>query len=419
MSFRSYISLALLASATSLSLVKPKINAHIPSGKPLILMNASHEDLVGLNLDREVVGRSLSMSDAQKLILLDKHNVLRANVATPCAAADMETLQWDATLAEKAEEYAAKCIWRHDDAVNHPNLWGENMALSVTGASLEELVQGWYDEIVDVRWTAADRTVSAAEGQQCQSPDTRTGKCQITHYTTLVWAETNKVGCGWASCENVAGLQYWKTNGVLLVCKYSPGGNHEDLYGKLFPPFQVGQRAAACSARSTQMGVSGKLCAPGDTPARCRDELGHLLAEVHVDEARYTDCASLIKGFKDQCAAQQRVPCKDWCKDFRMAGAPKNWCNLSCNECSVPANVGSSYCAGPSASGVERASPEVHKVQHVRRVPKDRKVHYSIRASLAQLGNADTQSAVRSKGNFGRSKKSTPDQALRASVGVN
>lgn len=397
MSFCSYGLLAILTCATSLSVVKPKINVHIPSEKPLILTNASREEVLGLNLGRGLVGRRLTMSDAQKSIILDKHNVLRANVLTPCAASDMETLQWDATLAGKAEEYAAKCIWAHDNAVNHPHHWGENMALSVTGASLGALVQGWYDEIVDIRWTAADTTVSARGGQHCASPDTRTGKCQITHYTNVVWAATNKVGCGWASCEHVAGLQWWRTSGVLFVCKYSPGGNTEDFYGNVYAPFQVGQVAAACS----QKDISGKLCAAGDTPNRCRDELGHTLFEVAVDDARYKDCTSLKKGFKDQCAAQygkHGVQCKDWCSDFHMAGAPRHWCNLSCNACSHSANVGASYCPG-HAAGVELSSPQVeHNIHRALDIAQDSKVHYSINPSFAQLGDTDRQNAARGKG---------------------
>jgi len=401
MSFRSYRLLALLASATSLSLVKPKISSHSRLEKPLILTNATHGHVEGLNLGREMVGQILTMSDAQKSTILNKHNVLRANVASPCAAADMETLQWDDTLAAKAEEYAGKCVWAHDDAVNHVHHWGENLALSVTGASLEDLVQGWYDEVIDIRWNAADATVSAAAGQQCESPDTETGKCQITHYTQLVWAETNKVGCGWASCEHVKLLQWWKTSGVMFVCKYAPGGNKEDFYGNVYAPFQVGQLAAACSAPSTQIGVSGKLCAPGDTPNRCRDELGHSLFEVAVDEARYKDCTSLLKGFKDQCAAQSQVPCKDWCTDFAMAGAPRSWCNFTCNTCSPPERVGASYCTGTSAAGVERTSPEVEpKLQRVLHVSPDSKVHYTLKSSLAQLDETGRQSAVRSKGNW-------------------
>lgn len=397
MSFGSYHVLSLLASVTSLSLVKPEINGHSPSEKPFILTNATHEGVLGLNVGREMVGRRLTMNNAQRSTIVNKHNVLRANVDAPCAAADMETLQWDDTLATKAEEYARKCVWAHDDAVNVPNLWGENMALSVTGASLEDLVQGWYDEVIDIRWNAADKTVRAAAGRQCESPDTRTGKCQITHYTTLVWSETNKVGCGWASCENVAGLQWWKTSGVMFVCKYAPGGNTEDYYGNVYAPFQVGKRAAACLARSTEAGVSGKLCAPGDTPNRCRDELGYSLFQVDVDEARYTDCKSLIKGFKKQCAAQQQVPCKDWCTDFRMAGAPQNWCSLTCNECSLPTSIGASHCAGASPTGVQVTSPEAeHRLHRVLHVKEENKAHYSIKAALIQLGATGPQRAFRS-----------------------
>jgi hypothetical protein len=290
----------------------------------------------------------------------------------------MEMLQWDDTLALKAEEHSARCTWAHDNAVNHPNHWGENMALSVYGTSLEGLIQGFYDEIVDTQWSAGDKSVSAkvyADSQQCASP--ANGKCQITHYTQLVWAETNKVGCGWSWCPSVALLGM---SGEFLVCKYSPGGNLDDAYGNIYAPFQVGQRGAACSATSTQNGMNGKLCAPGDTPNRCHDELGHEMLEVYINEDRYTDCSSLIRDFKTF---------GDWCTDFARANAPKHWCDLSCKACSVPVHVGVSYCPSSYVAKVANNSADAgHELERELHVPKTRRVSYTI-ASPTQLRGAN------------------------------
>jgi hypothetical protein len=40
------------------------------------------------------------------------------------------------------------------------------------------------------------------------------------HFTQLVWAGTQKLGCGYAICKGKNG-----TPGNYLVCEYSPAGN--------------------------------------------------------------------------------------------------------------------------------------------------------------------------------------------------
>jgi hypothetical protein len=254
------------------------------------------------------------------------------------------------------------------------------MALSVTGTSLEGLVQGFYDEIVDVQWNAGDRIVTAkvySDWQYCESP--AHGKCQISHYTQLVWAETNRVGCGWARCDYVSLLGL---GGEFLVCKYSPGGNLDDGHGNIYAPFQVGYPGAACSS-------PGKLCAPGDKPNRCRDELGYNMLEVYINDDLYTDCASLIQGFKEY---------GNWCSDFAMANAPRHWCDFSCHECSVPANVGASYCPGSYVAESNRnLTNATHGFQGKLIVPKHRKVHYTI-APHIRLGDSRHDNGIQNEG---------------------
>jgi pathogenesis-related protein 1 len=53
--------------------------------------------------------------------------------------------------------------------------------------------------------------------------DYRTNRCksgaQCGHYTQIVWADTQRVGCGVATC-NMLG-----TRGQFVVCDYEPPGN--------------------------------------------------------------------------------------------------------------------------------------------------------------------------------------------------
>ena len=58
----------------------------------------------------------------------------------------------------------------------------------------------------------------------------------IGHYSQLVWAETNRIGCGMA---RYTGGSYG--NNQLYVCNYAPGGNYLNQ-----PVYKVGSPASAC-----------------------------------------------------------------------------------------------------------------------------------------------------------------------------
>ncbi|XP_023493196.1 cysteine-rich secretory protein LCCL domain-containing 2 isoform X2 [Equus caballus] len=78
-------------------------------------------------------------------------------------------------------------------------------------------VQSWYDEVKDYTYPSPD---------ECKPwcPERCSG-AMCTHYTQIVWATTNKVGCAVNTCQrmNVWG-EVWE-NAVYLVCNYSPKGN--------------------------------------------------------------------------------------------------------------------------------------------------------------------------------------------------
>jgi len=146
-------------------------------------------------------------------------------------------MTWDNTLATAAQQYVggvslltslsnasmqAKCPSGHSQ--NRPGGVGENIARSwATGFTLTantdftSSVDGWYDEF------------SASGPYKNGGTFTGSGPCtgMCGHYTQVVWATANKIGCGVALCPHYAtGMP-----GYLLVCQYdssisgASGGN--------------------------------------------------------------------------------------------------------------------------------------------------------------------------------------------------
>lgn len=131
------------------------------------------------------------------------HNDVRRMVGVP-------DLEWDPALAAVAQAWADEC--RDNDApsglIDHnsgrsddyPGYVGENVYGSSGAASAQGAVDSWAGEEADYDY----------------DNNTCSGVCG--HYTQVVWAESQKLGCGISSC---AGLRF----GNAIVCNYSPGGN--------------------------------------------------------------------------------------------------------------------------------------------------------------------------------------------------
>lgn len=183
------------------------------------------------------------LSSQQQRRALQKHNELRARVArgdTPGQppAADMRRLQWDEDLAAVAQQWADQCRYEHNgqrseqlDARTHddePDV-GENLFAfigTMQGPNVDDAIQQWFDEHELYRFPNAS---TAATG----------------HYTQLVWADTTRVGCGYARCDHLAAAPFRdmpeRAEGFLLVCDYAPAGN---WVGQ--DPYSVGDACSAC-----------------------------------------------------------------------------------------------------------------------------------------------------------------------------
>jgi len=134
---------------------------------------------------------------------LAAHNDIRS-------ALGIEPLAWDAALAATAQAWADQCVDlaapigliddNPDRSDGYPWYVGENKYGSSGSASGVNAVALWAAEVQNYDY------------------DTNTCSAICSHYTQIVWAATEFVGCGISSCP---GLSF----GNSVICNYGPGGN--------------------------------------------------------------------------------------------------------------------------------------------------------------------------------------------------
>jgi pathogenesis-related protein 1 len=158
--------------------------------------------------------------------MLDAHNRERQNYP------GVGPLQWSPGLAQAAQEWAegrAKegNINHRQNGTNPFKLgeWvGENIfSSSRTATTGVDAVQWWIDE---KQWYHYDQDdgipgsngltsgcIIVRDSAACRE---RQGYCFCSHFTQVIWKDTQYVGCGKATAANG-----W----VYFVCNYYPGGN--------------------------------------------------------------------------------------------------------------------------------------------------------------------------------------------------
>ncbi|GCC22627.1 peptidase inhibitor 15-like [Chiloscyllium punctatum] len=191
--------------------------------------------------------RKRQISPRDRNVILDYHNRVRSQVFPP--AANMEYMLWDDRLAKSAEAWAAHCIWDHGP----PSLMrfvGQNMSIqSGSYRSILDLVRSWYDEV---------RYYSFPYPRECnlRCPN----KCRgavCSHYTQMVWATSNRIGCAVHTCNNMKVWGSFWPHTTFLVCNYSIKGN---WIGEA--PYKTGKPCSACPP-SYGGSCSNNLCVPG------------------------------------------------------------------------------------------------------------------------------------------------------------
>jgi hypothetical protein len=289
---------------------------------------------------------SATLTASEKTSILKKHNDLRAAITTPCSATDMETLVWDETLATESQAYADACVGDHP--ADAGKKFGENLWMLTSGSTyssddLVGAVQEWYNEIKDVEWiknAAGDyaEAKSKAGTAGCESPDTPNGNCFIGHFTQVVWAKSNKVGCGVKKCSpmTVSGQSY--ANGAVLVCRYTPTGNSaaSKAANHLLMPYIPGTKCAACSGSCSTTG----LCDTGSTPTRCADKN----PPYKLNGVSHQTCTAYVGAVSAMLGKTGLHACTNAGVESMITG----FCDLTCSKCSVPNGVGT--CSGTTAS---------------------------------------------------------------------
>ncbi|XP_013119097.1 cysteine-rich venom protein 1 [Stomoxys calcitrans] len=185
------------------------------------------------------------VTEEEKEIILKEHNRLRQQVATgrypgQPGAENMREIVWDEELAERAQQWAENCQFRHDPhrTINRFTM-GQNLAIIWSTAPLDpedgdfpSRIQSWFNEVQKYSFGDA------------WSP--KTG-----HYSQLVWGETSLVGCGFAEYKDKS--KYNK----LYVCNYGPGGN---VVG--YNPYEVGKPSCGTYGMRPSKRYNGLCAAP-------------------------------------------------------------------------------------------------------------------------------------------------------------
>lgn len=111
----------------------------------------------------------------------------RGNPGPQPSAANMMEMTWDDEMELMAQVWSERCIVDHDCpdcrrsrrfAVGQNLFWFGHRS-----GSWKRSVDGWYDEVKDFNSTYV-------------YPYYAEPGVLVGHYTQLVWAQTNKIGCG-------------------------------------------------------------------------------------------------------------------------------------------------------------------------------------------------------------------------------
>lgn len=138
--------------------------------------------------------------------IIDSHNLYRNN--TNPRAKNMKDIRWSDDLAQSSMQWAKQCKWQHSNTKNV----GENLyATTIKNKNFDPsiAVKSWGDEGEYYNYN----NNSCQKGKQCG------------HYTQVVWANSDKVGCAINTCDKLDGSGF-PSGGTFVVCQYSPPGNY-------------------------------------------------------------------------------------------------------------------------------------------------------------------------------------------------
>lgn len=169
-------------------------------------------------MNRIILLLGLAIAAFAQKDFLEAHNQIRRQER---GAANMKMMSWSPELATVAQRWANTCREGHNprrSSSSYRNL-GENIYRRTDRASAIDVVKNWYSEKRQYNFNY----------NHCF------GVCG--HYTQVVWADSDALGCGVAYCRNLFGGR----GGYNYVCNYGPAGNWN---GK--KPYIAGRQCSRC-----------------------------------------------------------------------------------------------------------------------------------------------------------------------------
>ncbi|XP_004062243.3 peptidase inhibitor R3HDML [Gorilla gorilla gorilla] len=201
--------------------------------------------LSGLEVPRYRRKCHISVRDMNAL--LDYHNHIRASVYPP--AANMEYMVWDKRLARAAEAWATQCIWAHGPS-QLMRYVGQNLSIhSGQYRSVVDLMKSWSEEKRHYLFPAL-RDCNPHCPWRCDGPT-------CSHYTQMVWASSNRLGCAIHTCTSISVWGNTWHRAAYLVCNYAIKGN---WIGEA--PYKMGKPCSACPP-SYQGNCNSNMCFKG------------------------------------------------------------------------------------------------------------------------------------------------------------
>uniref|UniRef100_A0A672NP64 Cysteine rich secretory protein LCCL domain containing 2 n=1 Tax=Sinocyclocheilus grahami TaxID=75366 RepID=A0A672NP64_SINGR len=252
--------------------------------------------------------RAIGWSDREDILQL--HNKLRGKVYP--TASNMEYMVWDDELEKSATYWAEQCQWEHGPKDLLMSI-GQNLAVHWGRyRSPAYHVQAWYDEVKDYTYPYPHECNPWCP-ERCSGP-------MCTHYTQVVWATTNRVGCAVHLCPrmNVWG-EIWE-NAVYLVCNYSPKGN---WIGEA--PYQHGRPCSQCPP-SYGGRCRDNLCYKGDPERHESPDMNEVEKQQEPVQPRTTPTKPKPKPSSPKKPANCETRMRDKCK------------GATCNRYNCPAN---------------------------------------------------------------------------------
>ncbi|XP_078525373.1 cysteine-rich venom protein tigrin-like [Lissotriton helveticus] len=260
-------------------------------------------------------GRRTDYTGEEIQLLLDLHNTYRARVNPP--AANMMKLEWHDELASMAQDWADQCTFEHGqpDRDNPPfDDIGQNLN-KFTSSDPDRLdslysrtyiaLKTWWDEVI---WYNFSRGL-------CSGPI-------CGHYTQLVWARTQYLGCGYLNGSRCPG------EFTYVVCNYGPTGN-KGL--KPMRPYIPGEPCSKCDTGHgwCEHGLCIK-CNDQDCacPLKCKN-CGALNIKTCTCACAegwdYADCSEACENSNQTlCTQMHQANC---------ALIQPEWCRAKCGHC--------------------------------------------------------------------------------------